>query len=98
MIINQKAVIETQLAVRQFQVVYGVPAKLRFDEVLQIITPIPETPAEWEGKVYFVPQLVSGDEIRQYPPGIPKLNVSSGCGPQFAAGTIGPKTKERASR
>src|ERR1043166_3905282 len=51
MIKHNEASIKTDMTIRQFQIVQRPARKPRFDEILQIITPIAEASSKRKGKV-----------------------------------------------
>src|SRR5689334_1733458 len=60
MVESDQAVIETNLAIRQFQVIVTAPGETRLNEILEIIAPIPETAAQRKWKIDIIQQFVLG--------------------------------------
>lgn len=73
MVEYDQAVIETDMAAGQFEIIGGTARQLRFDEVLQIITPVAETSPQRKWKVYFIQQFAPRQQRIENLPGIAKL-------------------------
>src|SRR5438105_4843936 len=81
-----KAVVEADVTIGQFQIVYSAAWKLGFDEVLQVVTPIAEAAPQWKGKVCLLQQLVARHKAFEQVPWVAKLNLDLVPGAKFASG------------
>ena len=73
MIKNDQAVIEANLAVGYFQVIYGVAGYPLFNEAFQIVSPESEASTDWKREVKFIENLVARHQAVENGPWISEL-------------------------
>src|SRR3954471_8233911 len=96
MVEHHEALIESDVAIGQLEIVDGRAGQSRLDEILQVVAPITKTTSQREWQINFVEQLVAGHEGLQQAPGIAELDLAAiGFGKQFAAGPQRSKPEER---
>src|SRR6185369_2493492 len=75
MIEYDQAVVKADLAIGQLEVIHRAARKFWFNEIFQVIPPIPEAAAQGEWKVDLLQHLVSRHEPVQAIPGISKSRL-----------------------
>src|ERR1039458_7097049 len=75
MVKDDQAVVETNVAVGQFQIVDGAARKFRLGEILQVVAPVTERAAERKRQVNFVEQFKARHQSVEQMPWIAELNV-----------------------
>src|ERR1043166_1046169 len=96
MIEHDHAAVETNAAVREFQIVDRIQRELRLDKIFKIVTPIAEAAAEREGEVHFIENFIARHERIEHVPGIAELFVGAVTGNHFATRAVRNKPKELA--
>src|SRR5258708_23220487 len=69
MVKRYQTVVETDLAIRQFEIIYRAAREFGFDEILKVVAPVTETTAEREGQVRFFEQFAARHQSVQHVPG-----------------------------
>jgi len=72
MIEGDEAVVKTDVAIWEFEVIDGAARQARLDEILEIVTPIAKAAAQRKRQVDFLQQFVARHQLLQRLPGIAK--------------------------
>ena len=59
MIEDDEAVVKSDVAVGQFQIVDGAAREFRFGEIFQVVAPVTKAPPSGNGRVNFVQQFIA---------------------------------------
>ena len=73
MIEHDQAVVKTNVAIGQFEVVDGAAREFRLGEIFQVVAPIAKTAAERKWQVDFIQQLAARQQRVQNLPRIAEL-------------------------
>jgi len=76
MVEDNQAVVESDLAIGQFEIIGRTPRKFWFDEILQIITPVTKAAAQREWQIHFFEQLIARHQHVEDVPGIAELRMA----------------------
>ena len=77
MIEDDKAVVETDVAIGKLEVIRGAAREFRFNKISQVVAPITEAAPQWKWQVEFLQQFAAGHQAVQNMPGIAKVRVMS---------------------
>src|SRR5258708_36409324 len=94
MIENDEAVVKTDAAVGQFQIIDGAARQFRLGKIFQIIAPKSETAAEREWQINFIKQFVTRHQAVEQMPRIAELDLDFMVETQFALRTEGTKSQK----
>src|SRR5262245_61427654 len=98
MVEHDEAVVKADAAVRQFEIVHRPPRNLRLDKILQIVTPVAETPAERKRQIDFVEHFITRHQSFEQAPRIPELDMNARFSLQLAASSDRTESEKRPRR
>ena len=78
MIEHDQAVVKTDVAVGQFEIVDGAAREFRLGEIFQVVTPITETAAERKRQINFVQQFEARHQAVEQMPRVAELDLGFG--------------------
>ena len=75
MIKDHQAVVKTNMAIGQFQIVHRPARQFRLGEIFQVVAPVTERAAERKRRINFVQQFIARHERVEQMPRIAELNL-----------------------
>ena len=95
MIEHDQARVESEMAVGKLEVVDGAAGQARFDEILQVVSPVAEATAEREGHIHLVEQLEARQQRCEMLPRIAELLDDAAIGETRGAIRAGRAERQR---